>query len=394
MQVFIRISLTEYSVNFHHSGFQKNRENRLAYFSKYAHTNDIISFMGAVMEYTFLGKSGLEISRICFGTMTFGGSHGFENLGQATQEEATRQIDICFEMGVNIFDTADMYSRGLSEEILGKAIGPSRREKAIIATKTFFRMGEERHDIGSSRKHILKACEDSLRRLKTDYIDLYQLHNFDALTPLEETLSALHTLVQQGKVRYIGCSNFSGWQIMKALNISERKGYEPFVSQQVYYSLIGRELEFDLIPLSLDQNLGILVWSPLAFGLLSGKYRRNQPKPENTRLAFWEAPGSIDWEKLYAIIDILDDIAKAKGKTVPQVALNWLLRRPGISSIIIGARNEKQLRDNLGAVGWSLSEEETRRLEAASEQTEIYPYWHQHKYAGDRNPFIQRAYCP
>ena len=345
------------------------------------------------MEYQFLGKSGLQISRLCFGTMTFGGSHGFETLGQVCEEEARRQVDICFEAGVNIFDTADMYSRGLSEEILGKAIGSKRRKNAIIATKTFFRMGDDIHDIGSSRKHIINACEESLRRLNTDYIDLYQLHNFDALTPLEETLNSLNMLVQQGKVRYIGCSNFSGWHLMKALGISERKGYESLISQQVHYALTVRELELELIPLSLDQKIGVLVWSPLAFGLLSGKYRRDKPKPDNTRLASLEAPGNIDWQKLYEIVDVLDEIAKVRGKTIPQVALNWLLRRPSVSSIIIGARNEQQLRDNLGAVGWSLSEEETRRLEQVSEVPEIYPYWHQHKFAGDRNPLDQHAYC-
>ena len=345
------------------------------------------------MEYEFLGNSGLQVSRLCFGTMTFGGAYGFETLGNVPEKEAQRQVDICLEAGINIFDTADMYSRGMSEEILGKAIGPKRREQVIIATKTFFRMGEGLHEIGSSRKHIIRACEESLRRLKTDYIDLYQLHNFDSFTPLEETLSVLNTLVQQGKVRYIGCSNFSGWQLMKALGISERKGYEPLISQQVNYSLIARELELELMPLSLDQKVGILVWSPLAFGLLAGKYRRDEPKPDNTRLVSWEAPGTIDWHKLYEIVDTLDEIAKARNKTIPQVALNWLLRRPGISSIIIGARNEQQLRDNLGAVGWSLSEEEVRRLEKVSEVPEIYPYWHQHKYAGDRNLFDQRVYC-
>lgn len=343
------------------------------------------------MEYKFLGKSGLQVSRLCFGTMTFGGSHGFETLGNVSEEDAKRQVDICLEAGVNIFDTADMYSRGGSEEILGRAIG-KRREQTIIATKVFFRMGEGIHEIGLSRKHIISACEDSLRRLNTDYIDLYQMHNFDAFTPLEETLSAMNTLLQQGKIRYIGCSNFAGWHLMKALGISERMGYDPIISQQVYYSLAARELEHELIPLSLDQNVGILIWSPLAWGLLSGKYQRNKPKPENTRLAFWDAPGTVDWNKLYDIVDVLAEIAKSKGKTIAQVALNWLLRRPGITSIIIGARNEQQLRDNLGAVGWSLSEEEVRRIEQVSDVPEIYPYWHQHRFAGDRNPLVQRTY--
>lgn len=345
------------------------------------------------MEYKFLGKSGLQISRLCFGTMTFGGSHGFENLGKITEEEACRQVDICLEAGVNIFDTADMYSRGQSEEVLGKIIGPKRREQVIYATKVFFRMGDGIHDVGSSRKHIISSCEASLRRLNTDYIDLYQLHNFDMHTPIEETLSAMNTLLQQGKIRYIGCSNFAGWQLMKSIGLSQQKGYEPLISQQVNYSLVSRELEWELIPLSLDQNVGILVWSPLAFGVLSGKYRRDKPKPENTRLEFWDAPGTFDWEKLYSIVDVLEKIAKQRNKSIAQVALNWLLRRPGITSLVIGARNEQQLRDNLGAVGWSLTEEEVRQIEKVSEVPETYPTWHQHKYAGERNPMTSRAYC-
>lgn len=340
------------------------------------------------MEFTFLGKSGLQAPRLCFGTMTFGGSHGFETLGNVSPAEAKRQVDICLDAGLNFFDTADMYSRGTSEEILGQAIGSQRRDKALIATKAFFRMGEGLHDVGLSRMHILRACEASLRRLKTDYIDLYQVHNFDALTPLEETLHALDTLVQQGKVRYIGCSNYAGWQLMKALSISEKMGYQPFISQQVYYSLLARELEHDLIPLSLDQKVGILVWSPLAFGLLSGKYRKDQPKPDNTRLSSWDSPGEINWPKLYNIVEVLEEIARSRQKTVAQIALNWLLQRPGISSVIIGARNEQQLKDNLGAVGWALTADEVRKLEKASDVPEGYPHWHQHKYAGDRNPSI------
>lgn len=344
------------------------------------------------MEYRFLGKSGLQVSRLCFGVMTFGGQGGFEHIGNASEQEARRQIDICFEAGINIFDTSDMYSQGKSEEILARAIGPDRRDQAIIATKFFFRSGEGIHDIGASRRHIIQACEASLRRLKTDYIDLYQIHQFDALTPLEETLSTLNRLIEQGKVRYIGCSNFAGWHLMKALGISQARGFEPLISQQVYYSLIARELELELLPLSLDQNVGIMVWSPLSFGLLSGKYRRNQPKPDNSRLAHMDAPGTIDWEKLYGIVDILDEIAKTKNKTIPQVALNWLCRRPGISTVIIGARNEQQLRDNIGAVGWSLTEDEVKRLDKASEVPEIYPYWHQHHWGAERNPQTQRTY--
>ena len=346
------------------------------------------------MEYQFLGKSGLQVSRISFGTMTFGGSDFFKHVGNSMVKDARRLIDICLDTGVNVFDTADVYSTGLSEEILGKAIGPKRRDQVVIATKAFGRMGPGLHEGGCSRLHIIKACDDSLRRLNTDYIDLYQMHGFDFYTPLEETLEALDTLIKQGKIRYIGCSNYSGWHLMKALGISDRLNYQPFISQQVYYSLLARELEYELIPLSLDQNVGILVWSPLSFGLLSGKYRADQPMPKDSRLAHVETPGNIDWKRLYRLVDRLEEIAKVRKKTIPQVALNWILRRPGITSIIIGARNEKQLKDNLGAVGWSLTEEEVRILEHESDQPEIYPYWHQHKWGLDRNPKVQHHYCP
>lgn len=342
------------------------------------------------MEYRFLGRSGLQVSALSYGTMTFGGKNDFAHMGNADVQEARRLIDICLEAGVNLFDTADMYSDGRSEEILGAALGPDRRHKAIIATKAFFRSGPELHDVGLSRMHIIKACEASLKRLGTDYIDLYQVHNFDSFTPLEETLSALDLLVKQGKVRYIGCSNYSGWQLMKALSISDARHYQRFISQQVYYSLLARELEYELIPVALDQQVGTLVWSPLSFGLLSGKYRRGSPKPEQSRLAHLEPPGVIDWEKLYDIIDILEDIAKAHGKSIVQVALNWLLQRPAITSLIIGARNEKQLRENLGAVGWKLTESEMKRINQASEVPEIYPYWHQHQWGDDRNPKLDR----
>lgn len=343
------------------------------------------------MEYRFLGKSGLQISRLTLGTMTFGGRDLFAHVGNQTVAEAKEMIGLCLEAGVNTFDTADMYSKGVSEEVLGKAIG-SRRDSVIIATKAFFRMGDGIHDMGLSRLHLIRACEASLKRLGTDYIDLYQLHNFDALTPLEETLSALDLLIRQGKVRYTGCSNFCGWQLMKTLSISERRGFEPLIAQQVHYALTSRELESELIPLSLDQNVGILVWSPLAFGLLSGKFRRDK-KPDKTRLTHLNAPGNIDWERLYSIVDVLEEIARARGKSIPQVALNWLLRRPGITSVIIGARDMAQLKDNLGAVGWALSEEEVRRLEKVSDVPEAYPYWHQHSWGSERNPQIQRNYC-
>ncbi len=346
------------------------------------------------MEYKFLGKSGLQISRLSFGTMTFGGGDTFKHMGDASLTEAENLISICLEAGVNLFDTADMYSLGKSEELLGKAIGAKRRGKVLIATKVFFRTGSGIHDVGLSRSHIIKSCEDSLKRLNTDCIDLYQVHNFDSFTPLEETLSTLDHLVKQGKVRYIGCSNFSGWHLLKAQWTSDRLGYTPLISQQVYYSLLFRELENELIPACLDQGLGTLVWSPLSYGLLSGKYRRGTPSPPDTRLAHVDMPGLIDWERLYRIVDSLEEIANARNKTIPQVALNWLLRRPGITSLVIGARNEKQLRDNLGAVDWSLTEGEVRKLEAVSEIPENYPYWHQHKFGGERNPYVQRAYNP
>lgn len=345
------------------------------------------------MDYRYLGKSGLEVSVLSFGTMTFGGGEQYKETGNATLEEARRLVDICLEAGVNLFDTADEYSKGLSEEVLGQALGPSRRSKALLATKAFFRMGPEPHQVGSSRKHLIEACNDSLKRLNTDYIDLYQLHNFDSFTPLEETLSALDLLIQQGKVRYIGCSNFAGWQLMKALGLAKEMRYQPFISQQVYYSLLARELENELIPVSLDQNVGILVWSPLSFGLLSGKYRKDKPKPTGTRLSSWGPPGTVDWDKLYSLADLLTEIAKEKGKTVPQVALNWLLRRPGVTSLIVGARNEEQLKDNLGAVGWRLTEDEVRQLEKLGQVPEIYPYWHQHQWGEGRNPYVQRRYC-
>jgi len=346
------------------------------------------------MEYRFLGKSGLQVSAISLGTMTFGGGEVFKYMGTAQTAEARKMVDICLEAGINLFDTADMYSQGLAEQVLGEAIGQNRRSQVIIATKAFFRSGQGIHDIGSSRLHLIKACEASLKRLGTDYIDLYQVHNSDLYTPLEETLSALDQLIRDGKVRYVGCSNYAGWQLMKALAIADKRGYQPFISQQTYYSLIGRDLENELIPVAVDQHVGTLIWSPLAFGLLSGKYRRGQPMPDNTRLANLEAPGQVNWELLYNIVDELDTIAKERKKTVAQVALNWLLRRPTISSVIFGARTEAQLKDNLGAVGWSLSEEEVRRLEKVSSTPEPYPYWHHHRYAAERNPLIAQAYRP
>jgi aryl-alcohol dehydrogenase-like predicted oxidoreductase len=339
------------------------------------------------MDYRFLGKSGLRVSSLSFGTMTFGGGEFFEHMGATQVKEATRLVDICIDAGVNLFDTADVYSKGKSEEILGKAIA-HRRQEVLIATKAFARMGEGANDVGLSRHHLIRACEASLRRLGTDYIDLYQVHNFDALTPLEETLAALDDLVRSGKVRYIGCSNYSGWHLMKALAVSEQKGLERYVSQQMYYSLVARELEYELIPLGLDQGVGVLVWSPLAFGFLSGKYRRGQPEPEATRRAKLGDVSTMDLEKGYDIVEVLSEIASDRQVTVPQVALNWLLHQPGISSVIIGARNEEQLKDNLRTATWTLTDEEIKRLNHVSAVPEIYPYWHQHKYGAERNPLI------
>lgn len=338
------------------------------------------------MEYEFLGNSGLEVSRLTFGTMTFGGGEWFKNTGNSSQDEADRLIDICMEAGVNTFDTANGYSNGLSEEIVGKSLARKKRSDVIIATKAFYAMGEGKHDRGLSRMHLIKACNDSLRRLKTDYIDLYQLHEIDSHTPLEETLSALETLLQQGKIRYVGCSNFSGWHLMKALSIADKRGYSPIISQQIYYSLLAREAENELVPLSLDQKVGMLIWSPLSFGLLSGKYKRNEPMPENTRLSHMQMPGGWTYDKLYDIVDVLADIAGARGKTIPQVALNWLLRRPTVTSVVIGARNESQLKDNLGACGWVLTHEEVKRLDEVSKPSDVYPYWHQLQWSDDRNP--------
>ena len=339
------------------------------------------------MDYRQLGQSGLKVPALCFGTGTFGGSNEFfAAWGSTGVEEATRLIDICLEAGVNMFDTADIYSQGLSEEILGKAVA-GRRHQVLLATKASFRMGPGQNDLGNSRFHLIKACEASLRRLGTDYIDLYQMHGFDAIAPVEETLSALDTLVRSGKVRYVGCSNFSGWHLMKSLSVSERYGWARFVSHQVYYSLIGRDYEWELMPLAIDQKVGTVVWSPLGWGRLTGKIRKNHPLPEVSRLPKTGGMGpQVADEYLYKVVDALDEVAKQTSKTVPQVALNWLLQRPTISSVIIGARNEEQLRQNLGAAGWNLTVEQVAQLDAASAVSAPYPYWHQRKAALERNP--------
>lgn len=337
------------------------------------------------MEYRQLGGSGLKVPVLAFGTATFGGGNEFFKQWGSTQvEEATRLVDIALEAGVNFFDTADVYSRGMAEEILGAAI-KSRRDQILLATKACFRMEPGPNGLGASRYHLVRACEASLRRLQTDYIDLYQLHGFDAITPVEETLRALEDLVRSGKVRYIGCSNFSGWHLMKSLAVAEKYGLPRHVSHQVYYSLAGRDYEWELMPLGLDQKVGAIIWSPLAGGRLTGKVRRNQALPADSRVSMTrETAQSGNDETLYRTVDVMDEIAAETGKTLSQIALNWLLQRPTVTSVIFGARNEEQLRANLGAVGWNLSAEQVTRLDAASAFPPTYPYWHQRGF--ERNP--------
>jgi aryl-alcohol dehydrogenase-like predicted oxidoreductase len=330
------------------------------------------------MEYRQLGASGLRIPVLSYGTATFGGGNEFFKAWGSTQVDEARQlIDICLEAGVNLFDTANVYSQGMAEEILGKAL-EGRRQEVLVSTKATFPMGDQPNDYGSSRQHLLKACEGSLRRLGTDYIDIYHLHGFDANTPVQETLRTLDDLVQSGKVRYIACSNFSGWHLMKSLSVSERYGWARYVGHQAYYSLANREFEWELMPLGLDQGVGTIVWSPLSAGLLSGKIRRGQPIPESSRLAQGGSQGpKVPDDLLFGIIDALDEVAAETEKTVAQVALNWLLQRPTVVNIVIGARNEEQLRQNLGAVGWNLTPAQVAKLDAASATPPIYPYWHQ-----------------
>ncbi|MBS1563049.1 MAG: aldo/keto reductase [Bacteroidetes bacterium] len=330
------------------------------------------------MEYRQLGGSGLFVPVLSFGTATFGGGNEFFKAWGDTQlAEAKKLVGLCMDAGVNFFDTANVYSRGTAEEILGKAL-EGMRDKVLISTKATFPMSDDPNDFGSSRFHLVKSCEDSLRRLKTDYIDIYHLHGFDGNTPVEETLKTLDTLISSGKVRYIACSNFSGWHLMKSLSVSERYGWSRYIAHQAYYSLLDREFEWELMPLGLDQKVGTIVWSPLSSGRLSGKFRRDQPMPADNRMTQGGAHGpATNFELLYRIVDALDKVAEETGKTVSQVALNWLLQRPTVDNIIIGARNEEQLRQNLGAVGWKLSTEQIKKLDEASERPLVYPYWHQ-----------------
>jgi len=326
---------------------------------------------------------------LSLGTGTFGGgdSEFFKAWGASDATYATKLVDICLEAGLTMFDSANIYSGGQSEEILGVAI-KGRRDRVLVSTKGTFRAGAGTNDVGSSRQHLIRAVEASLRRLGTDYIDLYQLHGFDALTPIEETLSTLDDLVRAGKIRYIGCSNFSGWHLMKSLALSEKYGWARYVAHQAYYSLVGREFEWELMPLALDQRVGTVVWSPLGWGRLTGRIRRGQPIPPDSRLrsqVVIDYGPPVEDEALYTVVDALDLVAAETGKTVPQVALNWLLQRPSIATVIIGARNEAQLRQNLGAVGWNLTPAQVAALDAASAITPAYPYWHQKGFT-ERNP--------
>jgi aryl-alcohol dehydrogenase-like predicted oxidoreductase len=336
------------------------------------------------MEYRRLGRSGLKISSLTLGTMTFGGRGAFSAVGTTDVESAARQIDLAFDAGVNVIDTADIYSGGLSEEIIGEVLH-RRRDDVLLATKARFAMGRGPNDAGLSRHHLIEACEASLRRLQTDHIDLYQVHEWDGQTPLEETLEALDHLVRSGKVRYVGCSNFAGWQVTKALGIAHLHELPAFVSQQIYLSLQERSAEYEIVPSAIDQGLGLLIWSPLAGGLLSGKYRRDRPPPEGARHSGqWDEPPVYDENKLWDTIDVLVEIADGHGVSAAQVALAWLLARPGITSVIVGARTDEQLQDNLAAAELTLSAEEHALLEEVSRPLLIYPFWHQGKTAPDR----------
>ena len=329
------------------------------------------------MKMRLLGNSGLKVTELCFGTMTFGGTSYWGTIGKQTQQEADRLIQIAIDGGINFFDTADIYSDGIAEQMLGNALGLKRKD-IVLATKVRGKMGGSPNDVGLSRHHIIEGCNASLKRLGTDYIDLYQVHNWDHQTPLEETMCALNDLVRTGKVRYIGCSNFTGWQLMKSLAISEKYGYARFITIQSYYSLMARDLEYEIVPLCLDQRLGILPWSPLAGGFLTGKYRRGKPRPAGARRSNPEGNFlQFDEEKGYEIIDELDRITKRHDKTISQTALNYLLRKPAVSSIVIGARTPEHLADNLKSPEWELTTEEVARLDEISKPPRVYPYWMQ-----------------
>lgn len=334
------------------------------------------------MEYRYLGRSGLKVSVLTMGTMTFGGS---EKVGHTGQDDANRQIDLCLDAGINLLDTANVYNAGVSEEMIGAALAENgRRQRSLVATKVRFKMGEGPNEAGLSRHHIIEQCKASLKRLRTDVIDLYQVHEWDGMTPIEETMEALDTLVRHGHVRYIGCSNYSGWHIMKALQAAGARQGERFVSQQIHYTLHSREAEYELVPISQDQGLGMLIWSPLAGGLLSGKYRREGGPESGRHVGGFREPPVYDWDKLYNIIDVVVAIAEARGVSGAQVALAWLLGRPGVTSVIIGGRSEAQFKDNLGAATLALGVEERALLDAVSQPPLLYPYWHQSFTAHDR----------
>lgn len=339
------------------------------------------------MQTRYLGRSGLRVPVLTLGTGTFGGSNEFfKGFGTSDVEEATRLVDVCLEHGLNCFDSADVYSGGVAEEILGQAL-KGRRDDVLISTKATFRVGPGPNDTGSTRFNLIRAVERALKRLGTDYIDLFQLHSFDPTTPHEETIQTLDQLVRDGKIRYLGVSNFPGWGLMKSLAYADQHGFTRYVCHQAYYSLVGREFEWELMQVGLDQNVGTVVWSPLGWARLTGKIRRGQPLPEGSRLqnkVTADAGPAVPMDYLYDVVDALDEVARETGKTVPQVALNWLLQRPTVSTLIIGARNEQQLRDNLGAVGWDLTREQVEKLEQASERPKVYPYWHQKPFHEDR----------
>ena len=341
------------------------------------------------MEHRQLGSSGLSVSVLGFGTMTVGGKDRFQNMGNLGVAEVSHMLDLCEEAGLSVIDTADLYSFGAAEEILGEAL-KGRRDRFAIVTKAFMRVGPGVHDVGLSRKHLVAACEASLRRLQTDYVDVYMSHEPDLFVPVEETVRAFDDLVRQGKVRYVGCSNHSAWHVMKALAVSDRFGLSRYICQELNYSLVSRDIEHELVPMGLDQGVGVMAWSPLHYGLLSGKFRRDE-RPSETRLNQLDPPGTVDLDRVFRIVDVLVDIGREHDASAAQVALNWVASRPGVSTVILGARNEAQLRDNLAAVTWQLTAEEIARLDEVSALPEPYPYWHQHKFGLERNPRVPPA---
>lgn len=340
-----------------------------------------------MMEYRLLGRSGLKVPVLTFGTATFGGrGEFFRAFGSTDAAEAREMVDICLEAGLNMFDTSDNHSKGVADEILAEAIA-GRRDEVLIATKATFPTGPGPNDVGASRYHLVRSVEETLRRLRTDRVELLQIHGFDAMTPLEETLHTLDDLVRSGKVLYVGCSNYSGWHLMKALAISDREGLVRYATHQAYYSLVGRDFEWELMPLAIDQGVGTMAWSPLGYARLTGKIRRGQPLPEVSRLHTTTGP-QVDEDRLYDVVDVLDEIAAETGRTIPQIAINWLLGRPSVCTVVIGARNAEQLRDNLGAVGWSLTPGQVARLDDVSEVPLPYPYWHQRGFSRNPHPVL------